>query len=443
MANKTRVRRKVRRRGGLRVRRSASPSALAARSEAKGRSSENEGVLIGGVQDPAEKAADRMADNALAGASVSSQAVWPGVVHRKCADCEREDKARRSANNTLSTAPGTQSASAAPTASRAIHSLGGGKPLAKADRAFFEPRFGRDFSSVRVHDGAAADRAARGIDARAFTYGNDIAFAKGERDSGGRQLMAHELAHVVQDGRATRRAVRRATIAAADGHDSYKKVPAKHRSTVQRALDLIDNAVKAKRCKDFFKDKCTGGKADSAQSTFNANTVYYLADHTTRFGLSDIRKVAADKHVVAYNQYAYDIGYWEIAATLLHEMFHTCDMSEDDMDEILAEQATEACGFYAPWILNAEPASVDVGDTIKLNGYQFGQSADADHYVKMDGIKISSYKRWKQPKGGSSVRVEFKVPKAVNTNYFFSKDVEMAVVNHGHESNKKTINVDP
>ena len=132
-----------------------------------------------------------------------------------------------------------------------------------------------------------------------------------------------------------------------------------------------------------------------------------------------------------------------IAATLLHEMFHTCDMSVDDMDEILAEKATETCGFYAPWITKISPASLDVGDTLKLRGYQFGQKQDADHYVRMGGTRITDYKRWEQPKGASSVRVEFEVPKPVNDNYFLSKDAETAVVNHGHDSNKKTINVDP
>lgn len=441
---KRKLRRRVRgKRKSVRVRRSASAGALSARSEAKQQSDSNTAVLIGGVHDPAEKAADNMAHQVMAGGPVSIAATANAGVHRACTKCDEEKETKRNPQTATTVAPGSKAARASGSASSAIKSMGPGRSLAKSERAFFEPRFRRDFSNVRIHDDAASDRAARGIDARAFTYGDEIGFARDEKKRGGKSLMAHELAHVAQGGNGAQRKVKRATMATADGHKKYKKVPDTHRDTVQKALDLIDNALKAKRCKDFFKDKCTGGTAATAQSTFNATTVYYLADHTTRFGLSDVRKVAADPHVVAYNQYAYDIGRWEIAATLLHEIFHTCDMSVDDMDEIVAEQATETCGFYAPWITKISPASLDVGDTLKLRGYQFGQKQDADHYVRMGSTKITDYKRWEQPKGASSVRVEFEVPKSVNDNLFFSKDVETAVVNHGHDSNKKTINVDP
>jgi hypothetical protein len=445
---KSKLRRRVRgKRKSVRVRRSASAGALTARSEAKQQSDGNNAVLIGGAHDPAEKAADNMAQQVMAGGPVSAGPVATGTpansgIHRACAKCDEEKEAKRNPQTTTTVAAGSKAAHASSDASSTINSMGPGRSLAKSERAFFEPRFRRDFSNVRIHDGATADRAARGIDARAFTYGDDIGFAKDEKKRGGKALMAHELAHVAQGGNGAQRLVKRATMADADGHKKYKKVPDTHRDTVQKALDLIDTALKAKRCKDFFKDKCTGGTAATAQSTFSASTVYYLADHTTRFGLSDIRKVAADPHVVAYNQYAYDVGRWEIAATLLHEMFHTCDMSVDDMDEILAEKATETCGFYAPWITKISPTSLDVGDTLKLQGYQFGQKQDADHYVRMGGTRITDYKHWEQPKGASSVRVEFEVPKSVNDNYFLSRDVETAVVNHGHDSNKKTINVD-
>jgi len=425
------------------VRRNASASALTARSEARQQGDGNTAVLIGGAHDPAEKAADTMAQQALTGGPVTAGASAAGDVHRACTECDEEKKARRKPQSTPVIAPGSKASRASSSASAAIRGLGPGRSLTKPERTFFEPRFGRDFSSVRVHDDAAADRAARGIDARAFTYGDDIGFAGGEKDRGGKELLAHELAHVAQGGSDAKRMVKRAKIADADGERKYKKVPDDHHETVKKALNLIENALNAKRCKDFFKDNCTGGTAESAKSTFEASTVYYLADHTTQFGLSDIRSIAGDPHVVAYNQYAYDIGRWEIAATLLHEMFHTCDMSEDDMDEILAEEATETCGFYAPWITSIEPASLDVGDTLKLWGYQFGQKQDADHYVRMGSTQITNYKRWEQPKAASSVQVEFEVPKSVNDNYFLSKDVETVVVNHGNDSNKKKINVDP
>lgn len=78
---------------------------------------------------------------------------------------------------------------------------GGGQPLPEPLRAEFEPRFGHDFSQVRVHTSARAAASARALSARAFTLGEDIVFAEGQFSPGseaGRRLLAHELTHVVQ-----------------------------------------------------------------------------------------------------------------------------------------------------------------------------------------------------------------------------------------------------
>jgi hypothetical protein len=78
---------------------------------------------------------------------------------------------------------------------------GGGQPLSKSERAFFEPRFGYDFSEVRVHTDVDAFRLARSVNARAFTVGRDIYFGVGRyspNTSPGKKLLAHELTHVVQ-----------------------------------------------------------------------------------------------------------------------------------------------------------------------------------------------------------------------------------------------------
>jgi hypothetical protein len=81
----------------------------------------------------------------------------------------------------------------------------GGEPLGAETRAFFEPRFGHSFASVRIHADGEAARAARGVRARAFTMGREIVFGAGEYrpgTPGGRRLLGHELAHVVQQSRA-------------------------------------------------------------------------------------------------------------------------------------------------------------------------------------------------------------------------------------------------
>lgn len=78
-----------------------------------------------------------------------------------------------------------------------------GQPLDAETRAFMEPRFGHDFSRVRVHTGARAAESARAVNALAYTVGRDVVFGEGQYAPGasaGRRLLAHELAHVVQQG---------------------------------------------------------------------------------------------------------------------------------------------------------------------------------------------------------------------------------------------------
>jgi hypothetical protein len=79
-----------------------------------------------------------------------------------------------------------------------------GQPLTPAIRAEMEARFGQDFGNVRIHIGGDAAASARAINARAYTVGSNIAFASGQYApdaAPGRQLLAHELAHVVQQDR--------------------------------------------------------------------------------------------------------------------------------------------------------------------------------------------------------------------------------------------------
>ncbi|MFZ5543137.1 MAG: eCIS core domain-containing protein [Pseudomonadota bacterium] len=88
------------------------------------------------------------------------------------------------------------------TSSDLIARLGSGAPLDAEARAFFEQRLGRDLSDVRIHTDENAADAARSLQARAFTWGHHIAFASGEYQPGaerGRELLAHELAHVLQN----------------------------------------------------------------------------------------------------------------------------------------------------------------------------------------------------------------------------------------------------
>lgn len=83
-----------------------------------------------------------------------------------------------------------------------IQSLNGrGQPLSGKVRAFFEPRFGYDFSGVRVHTDAKAAESARAMNAKAYTVGQDVVFGEGQytpEAREGKRLLAHELTHVMQ-----------------------------------------------------------------------------------------------------------------------------------------------------------------------------------------------------------------------------------------------------
>jgi hypothetical protein len=77
----------------------------------------------------------------------------------------------------------------------------GSASLPESTRQFFEPRFGYDFSSVQIHNDAAAHDSAKNIQALAYTYGSHIVFGDNQfspESDAGKKLIAHELAHVVQ-----------------------------------------------------------------------------------------------------------------------------------------------------------------------------------------------------------------------------------------------------
>ena len=80
-----------------------------------------------------------------------------------------------------------------------------GRPLDAGQRGFFEPRFGVDLSQVRVHDDAGAAASARTVGAEAYTVGHHVVFGAGANPASpvDRALLAHELAHVVQQQNAT------------------------------------------------------------------------------------------------------------------------------------------------------------------------------------------------------------------------------------------------
>jgi hypothetical protein len=125
----------------------------------------------------------------------------PSRIQRLCPECEEEEKTLQA-----KTAPGHTPAVTPDLEAQVTALRGRGQPLPASVRAFFEPRFGHDFGQVRVHSDAKAAESARAVGARAYTVGRHIVFGASEYPPawrGGNWLVAHELAHVIQQGVAT------------------------------------------------------------------------------------------------------------------------------------------------------------------------------------------------------------------------------------------------
>ena len=130
----------------------------------------------------------------------------PGDLYEQEADRVADHVMRMPDCQVQRTKDGGSSKTAAPGMMLADRSRVAGQPLPDPVRSYFEPRFGHDFQGVRIHTDAKAAESARSIDARAYTLGKDIVFARGEYQPymrSGRQLLAHELTHVVQQSRSS------------------------------------------------------------------------------------------------------------------------------------------------------------------------------------------------------------------------------------------------
>lgn len=139
---------------------------------------------------------------------------------------QRQVEPEEDEEEAVHTKSSTHQSATVPSASAArIESLrGGGQPLPAPVRAFFELRFGHDFSQVRVHTGAEAVESARGVNALAYTIGNHIAFEAARYDPStipGRRLLAHELVHTIQQRRMNR--ITSSTLTLSDPNNLFER----------------------------------------------------------------------------------------------------------------------------------------------------------------------------------------------------------------------------
>ncbi|XZF12930.1 eCIS core domain-containing protein [Chitinophagaceae bacterium MMS25-I14] len=117
------------------------------------------------------------------------------VIQRKCQHCQDEEQLQRKENTGTVAQPSP--------AGKYVQNISGkGTALPQSAQQFFSRTIGHDFSNVKIHTGTEAAQSAKDIHAQAYTYGSEIVFNEGKYSPDsyeGRKLLAHELAHVVQN----------------------------------------------------------------------------------------------------------------------------------------------------------------------------------------------------------------------------------------------------
>jgi len=150
-------------------------------------------LSIGTSNDSLEQEADRVAGQVMRmGEAEVRTSPAPPSVQRLCPECEEELRKKP--------AEGSPNTDVAPSI---VHEVlrSSGQPLDAETRAFFEPRFRQDFSDIRVHNDAQAAESASAVNALAYTVGTHVVFNNAQyqpNSSNGRNLLAHELTHAIQ-----------------------------------------------------------------------------------------------------------------------------------------------------------------------------------------------------------------------------------------------------
>jgi len=161
--------------------------------------------------DACEMEADRLADHVM----LARKAKGPQEESRMPAGEEAEDAPEVVSEDSDAEdeeipvqrkAAGGAAANAQPASSHAVRDAlqSGGTPLDTGTRSFMESRLAFDFSRVRIHSGERAASSARKLDAHAYTVGSDIVFGSGQYrpdTEQGQRVLAHELAHVMQQSK--------------------------------------------------------------------------------------------------------------------------------------------------------------------------------------------------------------------------------------------------
>ena len=233
-------------------------------------------LKVGAPNDKYEQEADRVADQVMRmPASVQSSSINSSPtsninnIQRKCNGCAKNDELIQKKSSGITP-------EVTPIINSNIQSLQGrGQPLSQSERRFFEPRFGTDFSHVRLHTGNHAASIAQSINARAFTLGNNIVFGAGEYSTGKKKLMAHELTHIRQQNKL-------AIIQREEDTKNNDSTTEKKETRLQGFQEFV-----YKKAKENLDEKKLEGYAEKLSDAASNAIIDYIKEHQSDIDLTD------------------------------------------------------------------------------------------------------------------------------------------------------------
>ena len=202
--------------------------------------------------------------NMESGKNITVKPAQDGFLRRKCArhECEERRKKRQPGENIFKYSPD-------------VRDIPGpsGKPLDPSSRAFMESRFGHDFGHVRVHTDAKAAESARELFAQAYTAGQNVVFGEGKYAPGtseGRKLIAHELTHVLQQGKPGPGNSPQGKLTIGEAGDASEREADRIANEVVNDASQIDSPRQVtaiapalqRSCADGACESCAGGRRD-------------------------------------------------------------------------------------------------------------------------------------------------------------------------------------
>ena len=267
-------------------------------------------LSVGAVDDPLENEADAMADKVM-------RMPEQNFIQRKCTHCEEEERAQRKplASFIQKKSSLNNNGVISDSVSNQIQSTkNSGNAMHETTKSFMESRFGTDFSNVNIHTDNNASQLSNELNAQAFTVGNDIYFNDGKyqpESFAGKQLLAHELTHVLQQGRNTPSFLQRKTLSPPDLKAQEAELKRKFlliRSTAdhtQRADEPAKQKIKS-LVKEFINAFAQYNPSTPARDFYEPE--HYDTDdswrHANIFSLNDAIDLSSRLQLLGLNQEA-------------------------------------------------------------------------------------------------------------------------------------------